>query len=736
IVKDILHLHVEFGIGMTCAALIHLTWHLKYYSGTEAHRAIAEESAKPDEAGKEPLAGRSLLLLTGFVSSSVQFILLREAVIMGGGTEASAGFFLWIWLLVAAFGAVAGGKGHSSNRRKMMWIMSSAPGISLLLFLVMNTVLVRPGELPSLFRSMIIIAVTIAPSAFISSFVFIRLTALRKKSGGFIPGNSFGIETLGSVAAGILTTMAFLMYIGNYRLYLFVLSATLFFIVMIFYRSKRWHVTAWIFIVTVTALLSLFRPDPFIRGLLMRGVNVTASTDSPFGNIATGSYGGETAIYYDHRPLFFSGDIVREEENIHYPLLQRGEYDRILLISGGLEKHLPQLAKHKINEVIYLENDPAVIAAENASDTLINGMSVVVKKSDPIRFLKKNENVFDAVIQLFPPASTLSLNRYFTKEYFSSVKEHLSTGGVFMCTPVPYFNYSPESLRRSFSPVYNSLREVFRNVIVVPGTLLYVIASDDTLSAGISNLVSECGIENIYVNSDYLDDADIISRGSLILSQADTSAGVNSVMRPVSLWFSNTLSLELRGSGGLVPVALVFSLLIPFLFIRRKGFVMFAASAGVAGYGMITVFLLQAAMGNLYILTALVLSLIMGGLAAGAYVPLFRMKKPLIVVPVLLASLFVITGLASSLLIQAPTALLLLFIFPALIASGFLTGSIYRVITTDLHDELTGRVYASDLAGAALGYIAVSTLAVPLAGIMNASLILGCFILLAVALVS
>jgi hypothetical protein len=207
-------------------------------------------------------------------------------------------------------------------------------------------------------------------------------------------------------------------------------------------------------------------------------------------------------------------------------------------------------------------------------------------------------------------------------------------------------------------------------------------------------------------------------------------------MRPVSLWFSNVLSLELRGTGGLVPVAIVFALLLPFVFIRRKGFVMFAASAGVAGYGMITLFLLQASLGNLYIVTALVLSLIMGGLAAGAYVPLFRMKKTLIVVPVLLASLFVITGLASSLLIKASPALLLLFIFPALIVSGFLTGSIYRVITADLHDELTGRVYASDLAGAALGYIAVSTLAVPLAGIMNASLILGCFILLAVALVS
>lgn len=41
---------------------------------------------------------RVLLFITGFVSSSVQFTLLREAVILGGGSEASAGSFLWFCL--------------------------------------------------------------------------------------------------------------------------------------------------------------------------------------------------------------------------------------------------------------------------------------------------------------------------------------------------------------------------------------------------------------------------------------------------------------------------------------------------------------------------------------------------------------------------------------------------------------------------------------------------------------
>ena len=735
LVKELLHLHVEFGIGMACAAVVHLTWHLSYYSRRDRTGSNMAESLSENEDETEAPAPRILLLITGFVSSAVQFILLREAVILGGGSEASAGFFLWLWLMISSLGALAGGTSRIIPLKRMMWLTVAAPCLSLLLFLIMNSVIISPGELPSLFSSLVVIAVSIAPSAFISSFVFIRLTAIRKKTGSFIAGKSFGLETIGSVAAGLLTTTAFLMQTGNYQLYLLVLAVTAFVIVMVLYHPGRWHVSAWVFIITFSFVAVLFKPDPYIRGLLLGNVRVTASTDTPYGNIVTGSYGGETAIYYDHRPLFFSGDIAREEEDIHYALLQRNEYDRVMLLSGGLQKHLVQLAKHKIKELIYIEHDPGIIAAEKARDTILNNMTVRVVRSDPLRYLETNETSFDAVIQLIPPASTLSVNRFFTKEYFSEVKEHLTEGGVFMCTPVPYYNYSPESYRRTLSPVYNSLMAVFDNVTAVPGSLLYLLASDDSLSAAIVSLYAGRGISNVYVNGDYLDDTDIIRRGDLIVSQADTTAGLNSVMKPVSAWFSNSMSLELRGTDLAWVVIVIFTIL-PFLFIRRKGFVMFASSAGIAGYGMIIVFLLQAAVGNIYILTALILSLIMAGLAAGASTDFLRLRYSQAVVPVLLALLVALTGLAAPWLTGAKPALLLIIVFPTLLIAGFLTGTIFRTLTSGMREELTGRIYASDLAGAALGYMAVSTILVPLAGIMNASFMLALFILIAVALVS
>ena len=65
------------------------------------------------------------------------------------------------------------------------------------------------------------------------------------------------------------------------------------------------------------------RPDLPVRSMLLRGVKAEKSIDTQYGNITTGTYGGERTVFYDHRPLFFSGDIITTEENIHYALLQR-----------------------------------------------------------------------------------------------------------------------------------------------------------------------------------------------------------------------------------------------------------------------------------------------------------------------------------------------------------------------------------------------------------------------------
>ncbi|HWR75047.1 MAG TPA: hypothetical protein VN276_05395 [Bacteroidales bacterium] len=734
--EQLLHWHVEAGIAMAFAAMIHLTWHLRYYFGKNKNSGPETEGMLNASQDSDGNAVARLLMLTGFASSAAQFILMREAVILGGGTEASAGFFLWLWLTIAAAGAIAAARSGINDLRKMMWTLIAGLALAPLIFLFMNRLLLTPGESPSVLKILAIIAVSVAPVSFISSFIFIRLSSIRQLNSSIVPGSSFSTETGGSVAAGILTATTVTISISNYQLYIIILLLSMSLVFIITDYPARIRRTSLTGALLMTLIVLIFSPDPAVRSLLLRGVKAEKSIDTPYGNITTGTYGGEATIFYDHRPLFFSGDVIRAEENIHYALLQRDKYARVIVISGGMMKHLDQLEKHDIGEVVYLEHDPGIIAAEGARDTVVGKMSVSVRKSDPVSFLRRTSDTYDAVLQLIPPPSTLSVSRYFTIEYFRAVKEHLSPGGLFLCTPMPYYNYSPESYDRGFSPVYNALKEVFMHVVLIPGSSLYAIASDGSLSDSISVLASRSGIQNSYVNSDYLDDDDLRHKSRQITMQSDSTAGFNTAARPVSSWFTNMLSLERRGIAGGVVAVMALLVVIPFVFIRRGGLMMFAVSAGLAGFGMIMIFILQMTVGNIYLLSALVLTLLMAGLAGGAGWRFIGTTRPMMIFTVLLALIYGVTGLIAPSLLTAAPGVVLPVIFIFLLAAGFLTGSVYRVLTTPGTQGTTGGIYASDLAGSALGYLTISTILVPLAGISNVSFILAAFIFIAGIIVS
>lgn len=753
----LLHWHVEAGIAMAFAALIHLTWHAGYYL-TRAGRQRSGENGDqyPQDvtvsasqvvsdtdlsAGPAPVSPGvfpgpasqtiPLLLLTGFVSSSSQFILMREAVILGGGTEASAGLFLWIWLIIAAAGAVTGIRSRITDPGRMIWTLLAGTALAPLCFMLMNIIILSPGATPTFFQIMVILSVSVAPVTFISSLIFVRLTVLRLAAGGSQPGNSFAAETAGSVAAGIITVVTVTLHIPNFELYILIL---LFSAVMALWYLRY---PAWVRIAALTALIPLgalvmtLNPDLPARSLLLRGVKVHESIDTPFGNITSGTFGGEMTVYYDHRPLFFSGDIITAEENIHYALLQRKGYDKVMLISGGLNRHLEELQKHDIRELVYLEPDPGIIAAGKARDTICGTMKVSVISSDPITFMKNDGETWDAVLQLIPPPSTLSVNRYYTVEYFRLVKEHLSADGIFMCTPMPGFNYSPESYRKAFSPLYNALADTFSHVSIIPGASLYAIASAHPLTSSVVRLAEASGIQNSYVNGDYLDDNEIRAKREQILSQVDREAGINSALRPLSALFANMLSLERMGIRGGLVILLVVLMIIPLIFAGRGGVMMFASSAGLAGFGMIMIFILQMAIGNIYLLSAVILTLLMAGLAAGGAWGQAAALKDVTICALLLSAIYALTGLlVPSLVVAGPGPVLAVMII-TLPAAGFITGAVYRIVTIPGRRASTGAVYASDLSGAALGYVTVSTLLVPLAGTADA-----CFVLATVILVS
>jgi len=729
--ESLMHWHVEAGIAMAFAAFIHLSWHLGYYIRKSHLPDNGHVQTEAPPAAMMPAGGlRPLLLLTGFVSTASQFLLMREAGILGGGTEATTGLFLWLWLVIAAGGALTGKHSTIISVRRMVWTLMAGTALAPLCFLLMNTIVLSPGQTPSFLQELVILAVTVAPVTFISSLIFVRMSLIRHSTGTASPGHSFAAETAGSVVAGGVTALTVTLRIPNYQLYLLILLAGSVFAAWFLDYSLRIRIAALAALIPLCFLLFVFPPDPAVRSLLLRGVKAEKSIDTPFGNITTGIYSEERTVYYDHRPLFFPGDVISAEENIHYALLQRNSCERVLLISGGLRRHLPELLKYKIRELTYLEMDPGLIEAEGVRDTVCGSMQVKVVRDDPVSFLRADGGSWDAVVQLIPPPSTLSVSRFYTAEYFRLVREQLTPEGIFMCTPMPWFNYSPDSYRKGISPFFNALSAAFSHVTLIPGSMLYAVASGTPVSPAIIQLSGQRGIRGNYVSGDYLNDADIKAKTEQILSHVDRNARMNTAIRPVSSLFSNLLSLERMGMRGGIITLLLLLIIISIAFVSRGGGIMFASSAGLAGFGMIMIFILQMTVGNIYILSAVILTLLMAGLAAGAALGDRLAMKSLRVSVLTLTGIITLTGLLAPALVVSAHGAVLAFIFIIVPAAGTVTGAIYRNLTSRGGGNHTGSIYAADTAGSALGYLTVATLLVPLAGTANACFILALFILL------
>jgi len=181
--------------------------------------------------------------------------------------------------------------------------------------------------------------------------------------------------------------------------------------------------------------------------------------------------------------------------------------------------------------------------------------------------------------------------------------------------------------------------------------------------------------------------------------------------------------------GGIIGL-LALLIILSFAFISRGGQVMFASSAGLAGFGMIIIFILQMTAGNIYILSSVILTLLMAGLAAGAALGERLALKSLKICILILTGIITITGFLAPALAESSSGPVLIFIFIALPAAGVVTGAIYRILTSGSDNRMTGRVYSADMAGSAFGYLTAATLLVPAAGTANGCFITALFILL------
>jgi spermidine synthase len=725
IIKSVLKWHVECGIGLAFTGLVHFIWHLSYFKKLFIR---AENNGTQIVSTSRTIKHKIInLVVIGFVSTSVQILLIREIMNFAGGYELITGTFLSSWLIGSAFGAAMAHKSSLNNIKKINLIFSIAPAVSLFLLIFLERIFLNPGETPSYLISVFITLISLLPFCFVSGFSFIKLIIKAEKSVGYNPGRSFSFETAGSIAAGIVVSVLMAGLLNTYQLLILVIIINLAYVLLSFYSINRKRQIIILCVLVILAGFTLLsNPDNFFRQQLLHGVKVKDTRDTPYGNITLAEYRGEKSVYYNQRLQSYLNDEIDREENIHYAMLQHNKPENVLLISGDIKSNLKELLKYDVKKIVFVERDPALIDEEHLQNDILSGKLFVIN-DDAFRYIKNTKANFDVIFLLIPPPSTLLLNRFYTTEFFSEVKKRMGTNGVFVCSPGSGENYYSKESVVLYSSVFNSLKAIFRNVRPIVGNKLFFVSSDSEITTLLCNMAEIKGIKTVYVNSDYLSDDLINKKSDEVLSLINPEVRQNTFGYPVASFHFQSYNLS-KNLNEKIPsiIIIVLIFIIPAFSVRRKNLIMFSSAAALAGFEISTLLVLQTAVGNMYLLTGLVISSMMTGLAIGSY---FNLKKSdlfmLRITGIILIIFYICAGLIFNKIPDTGNHVLAVIILLSFIfVPAALTGQLFNLITKSKEPfAVPSSVYSADLTGSALGFILTSGFMIPALGI-NLTIIL------------
>jgi spermidine synthase len=729
-VKTVLKWHVEFGIGMAFTGIFHFIWHLSYFRNIFERQHISADSENIHPLNSSEISLN--LFIIGLISSSVQLLLLREMLNISGGYELVTGIFLGSWLIGSSIGAAMAGSSKLLDLMKINLIFSLSPVFSVAMMFFLSRMFLNTGETPSFLVSLIYTFLVLLPFCMVSGFTFVKLISFARSGNNFEPGKSFSIETMGGVVAGIMITLLTSGILNTYQLLLLIILFSVSYVLLTFCLvNPGSKLPARIIILLLASGIIITSPDKLFRQILLPGIRVTGSEDTPYGNITYGDYMGEKSTYYNQRLLTYNYDVAEQEENIHYAMLQCQSPEKVILISGSLRTQLHEIVKYPVKEVIYIERDPALTKAwSSPQDTL--PIKLLVINSDAFRYIRKTGELADAIILSVPPPSTLQLNRYYTTEFFSEARKRLTDGGVFMCSPGPGNDYFNKESVNLYSSIYNSLLSVFRNVKPVLGNKLYFIASDREISVAFCNLTETRKISNVYVSPDFLSDDLIEKKSKEITGLMDRGIRQNKSSFPVATYHFQLYSFS-KEPGDKTSVIIILSLVFaaPLLLMKRRYMLMYFSASALAGFEIIILLTLQIMIGNMYQLTGLIIAGLMAGLAAGSGAKFkFLNKVSLAKTGVILLLIYTLTGLLFNCMIGLKHEIpaLVLIIISAFLP-GLLTGQIFHKLTVSSHVmTAASSVYSADLAGSALGFILVTGVSIPVLGIRASIFLLSALI--------
>jgi spermidine synthase len=690
------------------------------------------------------------LFAVGFTAVIGQVLLMRELVATFYGNELLLALILGAWLAWGAAGSGLAARRWQARRRTVALGLALAGVIlpaQLALVRDLRSVLGIPQGAFVEFIPMVA-ATALIPAPLCGTLGALFSLAARTLRGADAGARAYLWETGGAVAGGALFSFVLIRWLNPLQSALLVASLDLCVAAATLILATPIALSPRLLALPLFALLiplSLPLGQALDTATLSRQwPDLALAVDSPYGRLTVVARAGQRA-FFENGLLSFETQSTFPEEVVHFPLLAHPMPRSVLLVGGGVGGDLREMLRHPVEELVYVELDPAVIEAARGQlpteeVALLDDPRVRLVLTDGRRYVQMAERTFDVVVLDLPAPSTGSLNRFYTREFFVQVRGILSSGGVLSLGLPSAENYwSPEMARRNGS-VYWTLREVFPHVLVLPGDHNFFLASDAPLPDDFTTLTTrmeERGLDPRWVTPAYVEYVFTTDRLPQVRAELERSSDVrrNRDRHPICYYYDLALWLS-RFYPGLRPIfertalANLAWAVLPLAGLvvvgrrrRRLAIPLAVAAVGLAEMTLqgVILFAFQVDHGTLYGRVSLVVTALMAGLALGALLGrrlAGRARRALLGV---LGGVVALGGVLAVLPSGVPEAVYLVLA----LAAGGLAGLVFPLAVTLVgadEGRAAGSLYAADLAGGCLGALLTAAFLVPLLGLDQTAL--------------
>ena len=704
------------------------------------------------------------LLITGAVTILAQVVLLRELVVAFYGVELIVLLSLGLLLLGTAGGAFAGRWFTSGLPGQIRWCFLALSLLVPALIVFIRGLRIVFSETPGAFlpfgQQIGGMALALLPFGLLSGFLFQRTALLHVTRGRSLP-SAYAVESVGGLFGGCAATI--LIAAGVQNLASGLVSALLASAACALPdrtgAGKRWTAAALpVFLLILLGIASSHHLDETLTSWNHHGAVDTI--DTPYGRLTVADAEGQVSVF-DNGALSWESHGTSAEEFAHMAALQVKEPQRVLLLGGGPEGLLAEALKHGPREIVHVELDAAALRKvmphlpPESRDAFRNHR--VTQVIADTRNVLNSSRGFDLILSGAPEPSSGQSNRHYTREAFAACRRAMNPDGVLALRLRSAENlWTPVLLQRT-AGIHRALRDVFEDVLVLPGTVNIILASDAPLVRDpdvLSSRMARRGIEARLVSQAYIrylltNDRRTDFERRLVETDVPSNADSRPVCYFLTLvhWLSRfypdlaqgTFSPpDLSAPSGLAGIGgLWVAVLVPVLVLRRfrgirLALLVFAAGcAGMILEGML-ILAYQSRSGVLYQDLGILLTLFMAGLGAGA-VCLDRASRKGREHRALRrwGSMFATGTVALSLATAwhvygegrggLPVTGVLLF------ASGMLTGGLFAYAglkDVERQARAISPLVAADLLGGCVGSLTASLLLLPILGLAPTALLL------------